>query len=207
MYTTLIYSSFNFRKISHSPFCTWNLLRHYTNVKFCEAFKLNHVNHKCNKDKAKDIDQFQLTMDEHYTKLYDVKLANPVRTSNAQWHFEIYQTIKDMMPHIKFLDARDIDTKTLTLDLITPKKHLIKVLSTNHESILCSTAPMISKTTALELLQPPDLYINTALHNLQPVIFDTGASLAITGEIRFSSQYLSRGTFLEVGWHGRWSNN
>ena len=76
----------------------------------------------------------------------------------------------------------DIDTEILTLNLITPKKHLIKLPSSNTESMLCNTAPTISKTAAMELLQPPDLHINTAIHNLQPVFFDTGASLAITGD-------------------------
>ena len=134
------------------------------------------------KTKKKKRDQFQLTMDEHYMKLDDIVLAKAVRTSDTQWYFETYQTIEEMMQHTEFFDARDIDTKTWTLNLISPKKHLIKLPSSDTESILCNTAPTISKTAALELLQPPDLHINTAIHNLQPVIFDTGASHAITGD-------------------------
>ena len=40
---------------------------------------------------------------------------------------------------------------------------------------------MVSQEAGLELLTPSDVQVNMALQPLYPVIFDTGASLAITG--------------------------
>ena len=87
-----------------------------------------------------------------------------------------------MIQKIEFFGAKEIDTKPLTLDLVTPRINLIKTTSNNDESTLCNSVSTVSKIAELELLQSLELHINAALHNLIPVIFDTGTSLVITGK-------------------------
>ena len=80
-----------------------------------------------------------------------------------------------------YFDAKDTYLKESTLNLLEPRQHVVKV-KLNNNGILCNAAPTVSKLAGLELLQLSELQVNTASHHLQPVIFDTGASLAITGQ-------------------------
>ena len=57
-----------------------------------------------------------------------------------------------------------------------------------NDKFYCNATPTVSKLAGLELLQLlqlqelQELQVKIVSHNLQPVIFDTGASLAITGQ-------------------------
>ena len=61
-------------------------------------------------------------------------------------------------------------------------------------------APAVSSQAGLELFQPADLQVNFAGTHLSPIIFDTGASLAITGERNdFLPQTFREVTTLKLG--------
>ena len=56
----------------------------------------------------------------------------------------------------------------------------------NKHECTINTAPVISGKVELELFRPMDIQTNLAFNNSSPAIFDTGASLAITGEEQVS---------------------
>ena len=62
------------------------------------------------------------------------------------------------------------------------------------DSIALNTSPAVSIKAGLELIQPTDLQVNLANNASVPIIFDTGASLAITGD----KQDFLPNTFKEV---------
>ena len=62
------------------------------------------------------------------------------------------------------------------------------------DSIALNTAPAVSIKAGLELIQPTDLQVKLANNAFVPIIFDTGASLVITGD----KQDFLPNTFKEV---------
>ena len=85
-----------------------------------------------------------------------------------------------MNPQQSFFDSIDPTMNELFLNLIKPLHHIINVTKIQNGS-KCHAAPAVSQQAGLELLTSSELQINMASQALYPVIFDTGASLAITG--------------------------
>ena len=78
-----------------------------------------------------------------------------------------------------------MEHEQLELDLHITQEvtHVVNTLS-NLEDINDSfayTAPTVSSEAGLELLKEQELEVNLSIQDNQPIIIDTGASLAITG--------------------------
>ena len=73
--------------------------------------------------------------------------------------------------------------KELQLEFLRTTTHVINTLRHMHMDQILegNNAPTVSIEAGLELLRPAEIEINTAIPNYQPIIMDTGASLAITG--------------------------
>ena len=78
-----------------------------------------------------------------------------------------------------FFDSIDPTTSELSLNLINPLHHIVNVTK-NHNGTQYHAVTTVSQQAGLELLTSSELQINMASWALHPVIFDTGASLAIT---------------------------
>lgn len=85
-----------------------------------------------------------------------------------------------MYPHTEVFFPANAGFNPLVLDLLRIWQHTVNVAN-NQSDLQCNTLPTISDKAGLELLQLWDLQVNMVCHNLQAVILDTGASLAITG--------------------------
>ena len=98
-----------------------------------------------------------------------------------QSFFDSYQQEAEMWKQEQFFDASEFMDTPLYLDFIDKKLHIINTTEF-HGATQVNTAPAVSTEAGLELLNPSDIQANMALQKLRPVIFDTGASLAITGD-------------------------
>ena len=70
-----------------------------------------------------------------------------------------------MITDLAYLDAQDTHLKKSTLNLLTPKQHVVKV-KLDSDTLLCNTVPTVSKLAGIELLQLPELQVNTASHHI-----------------------------------------
>ena len=80
---------------------------------------------------------------------------------------------------LEFWDTLEYEKPLLILSLFNNHKHLIDTSKQVIKSLV-NTALAISKKFQLKLFNPPDLQGSMLGHKLQPIIFETGASLAIT---------------------------
>ena len=87
-------------------------------------------------------------------------------------------------PVLHFFDTEENVKSELYFDFVEPNTYIIdKPKNQYHTSQLeIHAASTVSAEARLELLKANQMEVNLACQNLQPVIMDTGASLAITSD-------------------------
>ena len=136
---------------------------------------------------------------------------NLLKFNNSPKSNDSHDKFRSNLDNYKFYDARETNDDTvgmfydaleheqmgLELEMIHKTTHVINTLknykSTNGASLVC-TAPTVSAEAGLELLKMQELEVNLSIQDNQPIIIDTGASLAITGN---KMDFLPN-TYLEV---------
>ena len=157
------YRTNSLRCISTSQNCSWKLLYNYNYDKISSLLPtVNLEEHNLTSQLDKP------TKDGEF--LY--KLKEPL---------EFFYTYQDKTPSSQFFFDAEKFLETLVFPDLWFKHHVIDSSKLPQHCSL-NTAPAISAKAELELLIPKDLQVNMAQHKLKPVIFDTGASLAITGD-------------------------
>ena len=167
--TSCITRHLSVKRIVRDERCTWEFLRDYNYENWS-----NHVyNSKvCNSSYNISPNKLSsLTSNNQYKKLteemenyYDA-IAQPDDSSNY------------------YFDAVEKETHSLQFDLHLSKHHYVNTTlnTTPVSGTQVCTAPMVSAKGGLELLREQDLEVNLTMQDKMPVILDTGASLAITG--------------------------
>jgi len=142
--------------------CTWTLLRDYNYEKFWEIY-----DQWASTRPVKSVASGQLKNGQQKHKNEDVELQN-TNTGMSIVDENIYPQ----------------HGNNLFLNFLPGKTHIINATSSRQSSepLSVNTAPVVSLQAGLELLSPMDLQVNIAGTHLCPIIFDTGASLAITGD-------------------------
>ena len=82
-----------------------------------------------------------------------------------------------------YFEASEYEQAKLQLDLIQSTTHVINTLQINDVHCIdqSNNDPIVCIEAGLELLKPAEIEINTAMQDHQPIIMDTGTSLAIFG--------------------------
>ena len=164
IFNNLIKRNLSIKRTVHLPQCTWNMLLEY-NMENWTVIK----------------EQFG-------------QVANVLGDVNSMDNVNLIQSVK--VPMNERTTAHDTN-KDLWIDVIPQiKTHKINTTGNTlqQDSIISNTAPAVSIKAGLELILPTDLQVNQATNVLVPIIFDTGASLAITGD----KQDFLPNTFKEV---------
>ena len=160
------YRTNSVRSISRSNKCSWKLLYEYNYDKVTSCFPIMHV---CNHDSG--LNGHKSIMDsESFHTVFEAPCT----------FYDTYQEPDDLSSPLYFFDADEFN-ETLIFPDLWIKHHAVDVSKLPLDSTI-NTAPAVSSKAELELLTPQDLQVNMASHKLQPIIFDTGASLAITGD-------------------------
>ena len=149
---------------------TWVFLRDYkyecwTELQTSSLWGLNKYNQfKFNNEvKAnKPFNQFKTNIDK--IRFYDAR-----------------KTDEDIT--FKFQDAVEHEQLELDLNITQEVTHVVNTLSNleDRNDPFAYTAPAVSSKAGLELLKEQELEVNLSVQDNQPIIIDTGASLAITG--------------------------
>ena len=108
----------------------------------------------------------------------------------------------------RYLDA-DVTSvlENLVIDFLPFNIHKINTVppSVQQPGMTLNMAAAVSVQAGLELFNPSDIQMNLASSSKSPIIFDTRANLAITGnKPRFSSRYIQGGLSTETRWNGCW---
>lgn len=151
--------------------CTWNFLYNYNYDKWCDLY---------NQDETLPDKKIAFSDTNEINTTANIKFN--INDFEQDQYFDAKSEI-NLSTEQFFFDTMDYEMPDLQLDLLPTTTHVINTLSNNilQDESQGNNAPTVSIEAGLELLKPAEIEMNVAMQNQQPIIMDTGASLAITG--------------------------